>query len=70
MVDVFYSPTYKDVVKRKRNKRKFDVVVVTILENEPMDIVWKDLHMDPWENLTKLSQLAAAYATETIEKAT
>lgn len=69
-LDVFYSPTHKVVVKRQRKKRKLYVVVVTIFENEPMDIVWKDSPMDPSENLTKLSQFARAYATATIDKAT
>jgi len=40
------------------------------LNNEPMDIVWKDSPMDLSENLTRLSQFVGAYATTTIDKAT
>lgn len=47
-----------------------DAVTVTTSENELMDIVWKDLPMDPFENITKSSQYAGAYATTTIDKAT
>lgn len=43
-------------------------MTVMTYENEPMEIVWKDLPMDPSENITKLSQYAGAYATTTIEK--
>ena len=35
-----------------------------------MDIVWKDSPIDPYENLTRLSQFIVAYAMETIIKAT
>jgi len=35
-----------------------------------MDIVLKDLPMDPSENLTRLSQFVGAYATKNIDKAT
>lgn len=40
------------------------------LENEPMDVVWKDTPVDPLENLTKLSQFTRDYATTTINKVT
>ena len=33
-----------------------------------MEVVWKDTPIDPYENLTKLSQFACAYATITIDK--
>lgn len=33
-----------------------------------MEFVWKDTHVDPSENLTKLSQFAGAYARTTIDK--
>lgn len=46
-----------------------DAMVVTTLENEPLDIVWKDTPIAPSENLTKLPQFAGAYATTTIDKA-
>jgi len=35
-----------------------------------MEVLWKDTHIDPSENLTKLSQFADTYATPTIDKAT
>ena len=54
-LDVFYSPTHKAVIKRQRKKRKLYVATITTPDNEPMDIVWKDLPMDPYENITKLS---------------
>jgi len=69
LLDVFYSPTHKVVVKRQGKKRKLDVVAVATPENDPMDIVWKDSNIDPSQNLTKLSQFAGAYATTTIDKA-
>jgi len=43
--------------------------VITTLDSEPMDIVWKDLPMDPSKNITRLSQFAGAYAMATIDKA-
>lgn len=70
LLDVFYSPTHKVVVKRQIKKRKLDVVAVTTPENEPMDIVWKESPIDPSENPTKLSQFTGAYATKTMDKAT
>jgi len=68
--DEFYNPTHKDFVKRQRKKRNLDAAVVMTLDNEPMNIVWKDLPMDPYENLTKLSQFIGAYAMVTVDKAT
>lgn len=47
-----------------------DATTATTLDNEPMDIVWKDSPIDPSENLTRLSQFARAYASTTIDKAT
>lgn len=41
----------------------------TTLENESMEIVWKDAPIDPSENITKLSQFPGAYATATFDKA-
>lgn len=67
---MFYSPTQKVLVKRKRKKIKLDVAAITTPVNERMDIVWKDLPMDPFENLTRLSQFAGAYAMKNIDKAT
>ena len=34
-----------------------------------MDVLWKDPNSNPTENLTKLSQIARAYASATIDKA-
>ena len=34
-----------------------------------MDVLWKDPNSNPIENLTKLSQIAGAYASATIDKA-
>ena len=49
---------------------KLDTTDVMTLENEPMDVVWKDTHAGQWENLTKLLQFAWTYATTTIDKET
>lgn len=70
LLDVFYSPTHKFVVKRQREKTKLDVVAIMTAYNEPMDIVRKELPMNPSENLTKLPQFVGGYATTTIDKAT
>lgn len=68
LLDVFYSPTHKVVVKRQRKKRKLDAVAVMTSENEKLNIMKKDSPMDPSENLTKFSQFIGAYATKTIDK--
>ena len=68
-IDILYSPNHKVVVKRQRNKRKLDTTAIITLENEPMEVVWKDTPVDPSENLTKLSQFTRSYATTTIDKA-
>lgn len=69
-LDIFFSPTHKAIVKRKRNKRKLDTMTIATLENDSMDIVWNDTPIDPSENIMKLSQLAGTYATVTIDKST
>lgn len=46
---------HKAIVKRQRKKRKLDTTNLVTLENEPMDVVWKDIPVDPSENLTKIS---------------
>lgn len=69
-LDIFYDPTDKDIVKRQRKKIKSYVSATTSFESEPMEIVWRDISMDPSNNLTKLSQYAGAYATAMIDKAT
>jgi len=38
-------------------------------EAEPLDVLQQDPTTDPTENLTRLSQIAGAYASATIEKA-
>ena len=35
-----------------------------------MNVIWKDLEVNPSENLTKLSQFAGLYRVSTIDKAT
>lgn len=65
-LDVFYSPQHKVVIRRQRNKRKLDSVLA--LENEPLDVLWKDPSTDPSANLTRLSQVAGAYTLATIDK--
>lgn len=42
---------------------------VLSLEAEQLDVLWRDPTTDPTENLTKLSQIAVAYASATIDKA-
>lgn len=54
-LDVFYSPQHKPVVKRQRKKRKLDSIAATTLENELMDVLWKDSPIDPVANRTRLS---------------
>lgn len=36
---------------------------------EQLDILWQDPTTDPTKNLTKLSQIAGAYASVTVDKA-
>lgn len=67
-LDVFYSPQHKAVVRRQSNKRKRDAMLAP--EDEPMDVLWKDPTIYPSENLTRLSQIAGAYASTMIDKTT
>ena len=67
---MFYIPQHKVVVKRQRKKRKLDSTTTTTLQNEPMDVIWKDSPIDPSSNLTRLSQFTGAYATTTMDKET
>ena len=67
-IDVFYSPQHKAIVKRQWKKRKLDSTVVSTLDNEPMDVLWKDSPIDLFTNLTRLSQFASVYAKMTIDK--
>ena len=66
LFNVFYSPQYKAVVRRQRNKRKLESMLSP--DTEQLDILWQDPTTDPTENLTKLSQIAGAYASATIDK--
>ena len=66
-LDIFYSPQHKAVVRRQRKKIKLEN---TLSQNaEQLDVLWKDPSNNPTENLTKLSQIAGAYASATIDKA-
>jgi len=67
---VFYSPKHRTIVKRKPKKRKIDQVLATVPQNESMNIIWRDSEVNPFEDLTKLSQFAGAYTTATIDKET
>eukprot|EP00253_Pinus_taeda_P019687 PITA_19687 len=66
-LDVFYSPQHKLVVRRQRKKRKIENTLSQ--DAEHLDVLWKDPNNNPTENLTKLSQIAGAYASVTIDKA-
>ena len=66
-LDVFYSPQHKEVVRRQRKKRKLENTLSQ--DAEQLDVLWKDPNNNPTENLTKLSQIAGAYASATIDKA-
>lgn len=58
-INVFYSPLHKDVVRRKRKRRRVDAPKFPP-GNEPMDVVWKDIPFNSTENLTRLSQFTGA----------
>ena len=66
-LDVFYSSQHKEVVIRQRKKRKLEDVISH--DAEQLDVLWRDATTDPTENLTKFSQIAGAYASATIDKA-
>ena len=66
-LDIFYSPSYKVVVKRNKRRRIDETTSKPI--DESVDVLWKDSLDDPTEHLTKLSQYARAYATATVNKA-
>ena len=66
-LDVFYSPQHKAVVRRQRKKRKLENALSQYAEH--LDVLWKDPKNNPTENLTKRSQIAGAYASATIDKA-
>jgi len=66
-LDIFYSPQHKAVVSRQRKKRKLENTLSQ--DAEQLNVLWKDPTNNPTENLTKLSQIAGAYASATIDKA-
>lgn len=65
-LDVFYSSQHKAVMRRQRRKGNWKM---WSHDAEQLDILWKDPTTDPTVNLTKLSQIAGAYASVTIDKA-
>ena len=65
-LDVFYNVGHKFLVKR-RNIRRIDESMNS-LENESMDVVWKDSFSNPTEHLTKLSHFVGVYTTTTTNK--
>jgi len=65
-LDIFYSPQHKAVVRRQRKKRKLENVISH--DAEQLYVLWQDPTSNPTENLTKLSQIAGAYASATIDK--
>ena len=65
-LDIFYSPQHKAVVRRQRKKRKLENTLSQ--DAEQLDVLWKNPTSNPTENLTKLSQIAGAYASTTIDK--
>ena len=67
-LDIFYSPSYKAMVKRNKRRRIDETTPKPT--DESVDVLWKDSSDDPTEHLTKLSQYAGAYATATVDKAT
>jgi len=66
-LDVFYSSQHKAMVRRQRKKRKLESMLSH--DAEQLDILWQDPTTNPTENITKLSQIAGAYASMTIDKA-
>ena len=67
-LDIFYSPSYKVVVKR--NKRRNIDETTPKPKDESVDVLWKDSSDNLTEHLTELSQYGGAYATATVDKAT
>ena len=65
-LDIFYSPSYKAIVKRNRRRRIDETTSKPT--DESFDVLWQDSSDDPTEHLTKLSQYAGAYATTTVDK--
>ena len=64
---IMFSPQHKAVVRRQRKMRKLENTLSQ--DAEQLDILWKDPASNLTENLAKLSQIAGAYASATIDKA-
>lgn len=58
------------VVKRWRKRRKIDQTSSLAPQSEFMNVIWKDLEVNPSEDLTKLSQFVGSYTNAKIDKAT
>lgn len=69
-LDVFYSPKHTVVVKRQRKKRKIDQTSSTTPQSKLMNVIWKDLEVNPSKDLIKLSQFVGTYTTARNGKAT
>lgn len=67
--DVFYSPLHKAIVRRQRRRKRVDTPEFPP-RNKLMGVVWKDIHFNPAENLTRLSQFIVGYASAIMDKAT
>lgn len=70
LLNVFYSPKHRVLVKRQRKKRKIYQVLATISQDEYRNVIWKDSEVDPFKDFSKLSQFAGAYTVATIDKET
>lgn len=68
LLDIFYSPKHRVVVKRQRKKRKIDHSPLLTSQVEMMNVVWRE-EVSPFDDLTKLSQYARAYTATTMDKA-
>ena len=69
-LDIFYSPKHRAVVRKQRKIRRIDQGPLATPQVELMNIVLKNIEVNPSEDLTKLSQYAGAYSAATIDKAT
>ena len=67
-LDVFYSPKHKAVVRRQRKRRKTEQGIFSTPSEESMNIVYKNNEVNPFEDLTKLSQYTGAYSAATVDK--
>lgn len=67
-LDIFYTPKHRVVVIKHRKRRRTDQDALFASREEFLNIVYKNAKVDPYEDLTKLSQYAGAYSAATIEK--